>query len=144
MSNMTILVCDDHQDILSSLEIYLTGEGYTVVTASDGLEAIEQIRRHDVSLVIMDVMMPRMDGVHATLHIRKEKNIPIIMLSARSEDHDKILGLNVGADDYVTKPFNPLELIARVKSQLRRYSYRPHHPQSIFVKSIIWLPHRPN
>lgn len=122
MGHATILVCDDNQDILSSLEIYLTGEGYQVVTAMNGLEAIALIRSQDISLIVMDVMMPHMDGIHATLNIRKERNIPIIILSAKSEDHDKILGLNVGADDYVTKPFNPLELIARIKSQLRRYT----------------------
>ncbi|MEA4890688.1 MAG: response regulator transcription factor [Clostridiaceae bacterium] len=123
MNDVTVLVCDDNQDILSSLEIYLTGEGFRVFTAKDGLEAISQLHAEPhISIIIMDIMMPNMDGIHATLKIRKEKNIPIIILSAKSEDHDKILGLNVGADDYVTKPFNPLELIARVKSQLRRYT----------------------
>ena len=123
MNGVTVLVCDDNQDILSSLEIYLTGEGFRVLTAKDGLEALNQIHAEPgISIIIMDIMMPNMDGIHATLKIRKEKNIPIIILSAKSEDHDKILGLNVGADDYVTKPFNPLELIARVKSQLRRYT----------------------
>jgi DNA-binding response OmpR family regulator len=128
MHDVTILVCDDNQDIVSSLEIYLTGEGYQVITARDGLEALRILREQTVSLIIMDVMMPRLDGIHATLSIRREKNIPIIMLSAKSEDYDKILGLNVGADDYVTKPFNPLELIARVKSQLRRYTQLSGQP----------------
>lgn len=122
MNNATILVCDDNRDIVAAVEIYLAGEGYTVLTAYDGCEALQMLETHDVSLVIMDVMMPRMDGMHTTMKIREERNIPIIMLSAKSEDNDKILGLNVGADDYVTKPFNPLELIARVKSQLRRYT----------------------
>jgi len=118
----TILIADDDREIAAAVEIYLRSEGYRVLTAADGLEALETLTREpDVSLIIMDVMMPRMDGIRATLKIREERNIPIIMLSAKSEDFDKIEGLGVGADDYVTKPFNPLELIARVKSQLRRY-----------------------
>jgi DNA-binding response OmpR family regulator len=118
---MNILVCDDDKEIAGAIEIYLRNEGYTVFKAFDGVEALNIVRSQPLHLIIMDVMMPKMDGVQATMKIREEKNIPIIMLSAKSEDYDKITGLNVGADDYVTKPFNPLELIARVKSQLRRY-----------------------
>ncbi|MBQ6900679.1 MAG: response regulator transcription factor [Firmicutes bacterium] len=118
---MNILVCDDDKEIAGAIEIYLRNEGYNVFKAYDGLQALETARRENLHLIIMDIMMPNMDGVQATMKIREEKNIPIIMLSAKSEDYDKITGLNVGADDYVTKPFNPLELIARVKSQIRRY-----------------------
>ncbi len=118
---MNILVCDDDKEIAGAIEIYLRNEGYTVFNAFDGIEALNYARNQQLHLIIMDVMMPKMDGVQATMKIREEKNIPIIMLSAKSEDYDKITGLNVGADDYITKPFNPLELIARVKSQLRRY-----------------------
>lgn len=118
---MNILVCDDDREIAGAIEIYLRNEGYSVLKAFDGLEALNIVRTHPLHLIIMDVMMPKMDGMQATMKIREEKNIPIIMLSAKSEDYDKITGLNVGADDYITKPFNPLELIARVKSQLRRY-----------------------
>ncbi|MBR5230359.1 MAG: response regulator transcription factor [Firmicutes bacterium] len=118
---MNILVCDDDKEIAGAIEIYLRNEGYNVFKAFDGLQALETARRENLHLIIMDVMMPNMDGVQATMKIREEKNIPIIMLSAKSEDYDKITGLNVGADDYVTKPFNPLELIARIKSQIRRY-----------------------
>ncbi len=118
---MNILVCDDDKEIAGAIEIYLRNEGYSVFKAFDGVEALNIARSQQLHLIIMDVMMPKMDGVQATMKIREEKNIPIIMLSAKSEDYDKITGLNVGADDYITKPFNPLELIARVKSQLRRY-----------------------
>ncbi len=118
---MNILVCDDDKEIAGAIEIYLRNEGYTVFKAFDGIEALNYARNQQLHLIIMDVMMPKMDGVQATMKIREEKNIPIIMLTAKSEDYDKITGLNVGADDYITKPFNPLELIARVKSQLRRY-----------------------
>lgn len=118
---MNILVCDDDKEIAGAIEIYLRNEGYTVFKAFDGVEALNTARDEQIHLIIMDVMMPKMDGMQATMKIREEKNIPIIMLSAKSEDYDKITGLNVGADDYITKPFNPLELIARVKSQLRRY-----------------------
>ncbi len=119
---MNILVCDDQPEIVDAIEIYLKNEGYQIFKAFDGLEAIEKLEQNQIHLIIMDVMMPRMDGIRATLKIRESKNIPVIMLSAKSEDTDKIMGLNIGADDYVTKPFNPLELIARVKSQLRRYT----------------------
>ena len=117
-----VLVCDDDKEIVEAIEIYLTQEGYEVLKAYDGLEALKVLKEESVDLLIIDVMMPRLDGIRATLKIREENSIPIIILSAKSEDADKILGLNVGADDYVTKPFNPLELVARTKSQLRRYT----------------------
>ena len=119
---INILVCDDDKDIVDAIEIYLAPEGYHILKAYDGIQAIEMMRSNDIQLLIMDVMMPRMDGIRATLKIREESNIPIIILSAKTEDTDKIFGLNVGADDYVTKPFISLELVARVKSQLRRYT----------------------
>ena len=118
----TILVCDDDRDIVSALEIYLTGEGYKTVAAYTGSQAIQIVKETDVDLILMDVMMPELDGLRATAKLREESNVPIILLTAKSEDNDKILGLNIGADDYITKPFNPLEVIARVKSQLRRYT----------------------
>ena len=117
---MKILVCDDDREIVDAIEIYLQQEGFEVVKAYDGEEAIKKLKEEDIHLLIIDVMMPKLDGIRATLQIRKESTIPIIILSAKTEDADKILGLNVGADDYMTKPFNPLELVARVKSQLRR------------------------
>lgn len=117
-----ILVCDDDHEIVEAIEIYLQQEGYEVLKAYDGQEALEILKQNEVHLLIMDVMMPRLDGIRATLKIREESSIPIIILSAKTEDSDKILGLNIGADDYVAKPFNPLELVARVKSQLRRYT----------------------
>ncbi|MBQ7245651.1 MAG: response regulator transcription factor [Firmicutes bacterium] len=119
---MNILVCDDDREIAGAVEIYLRNEGYDVFKAYDGIEALEALKKNEIHLIIMDVMMPNMDGIQATMKIREENNIPIIMLSAKTEDYDKITGLNVGADDYITKPFNPLELVARVKSQLRRYT----------------------
>ena len=115
-----ILVCDDDKEIVEAIEIYLTQDGHQVLEAYDGIEAVEILKKESVDLLIMDIMMPRMDGIRATLKIREKHNIPIIILSAKSEDADKILGLNIGADDYITKPFNPLELVARVKSHLRR------------------------
>ena len=118
---MNDLVCDDDKEIAGAIEIYLRNEGYSVFKAFDGEHALKIIRDEEIHLILMDIMMPKMDGIQATMKIREERNIPIIMLSAKSEDYDKITGLNVGADDYITKPFNPLELIARVKSQLRRY-----------------------
>ena len=117
-----ILVCDDDREIVEAIEIYLSKEGYNVIKAYDGLEAIEILKNEDIQLLLIDVMMPRLDGLRATLKIREKSGIPIIILSAKSEDSDKVIGLDVGADDYITKPFNPLELIARVKSQLRRYT----------------------
>lgn len=117
-----ILVCDDDKEIVKAIEIYLIQEGYHVLKAYDGEEAIEVLKNQEVHLLVIDVMMPKLDGIRATLQIRQNSSIPIIILSAKSEDNDKILGLNIGADDYVTKPFSPLELVARVKSQLRRYT----------------------
>lgn len=123
MKMFNILVCDDDKEIVEAIEIYLRQEGYNVLKAYDGEEALKVLKREEkVDLLVIDVMMPRLDGIRATLKIREENSLPIIILSAKSEDADKILGLNVGADDYVTKPFNPLELVARVKSQLRRYT----------------------
>ena len=118
----TVLVCDDDKEIVNAIEIYLVQEGYRVLKAYDGIQAIEMLKKEEVHLLVIDVMMPRMDGIRATLKIREESSIPIIILSAKTEDADKILGLNIGADDYISKPFNPLELVARVKSQLRRYT----------------------
>ena len=117
-----ILVCDDDKDIVEAIEIYLTQEGHHILKAYDGEQAIRVLKNNPVDLLIIDVMMPKLDGIRATLKKKKKNALPIIILSAKSEDADKILGLNVGADDYVTKPFNPLELVARVKSQLRRYT----------------------
>lgn len=117
-----ILICDDDADIVSALKIYLSGEQYEIVTASNGREAVELVAQTPVHLILMDVMMPEMDGIAATARIREACNVPIILLTAKSEDSDKILGLNIGADDYITKPFNPIEVVARVRSQLRRYT----------------------
>jgi len=119
--NIRILVVDDDREIVDVIGIYLKQEGYQILKAYDGIGALDIVSQQEVHLIIMDVMMPNLDGIRTTLKLREQKNIPIIIISAKSEDADKILGLNVGADDYVTKPFNPLELIARVKSQLRRY-----------------------
>ena len=116
-----ILICDDEKDIVSALTIYLQAEGYETVAAYNGREALQILRGQEVQLVLLDVMMPELDGISALSKIRQESNVPVILLTAKSEDTDKVLGLNVGADDYVTKPFNPVELIARVRSQLRRY-----------------------
>lgn len=117
-----ILVCDDDKEIVDAIDIYLSQEGYHILKAYDGLQAIEIMKKEEVHLILLDIMMPNLDGIRATRKIRETNSVPIIMLSAKSEDVDKILGLNIGADDYITKPFNPLELIARVKSQLRRYT----------------------
>ena len=119
---MNILVCDDDMEISNAIKIYLENEGYNIFKANNGLEALEVIEEKEIHLIIMDIMMPKMDGIRATMKIRESNNIPVIMLSAKAEDIDKIMGLNIGADDYITKPFNPLELIARVRSQLRRYT----------------------
>ncbi|MGV8146221.1 MAG: response regulator transcription factor [Alkaliphilus sp.] len=132
---LNILVCDDDREILDAIGIYLVHEGYEVYKASDGLEALELLNKHEIHLIVMDVMMPKMDGLKATIEIRKEKSIPIIILSAKSEDTDKIMGLNMGADDYMTKPFNPLEFLARVKSQLKRYTTLG----SIEVKTNVYV-----
>lgn len=117
-----ILVCDDDREIVDAIEIYLSKDGYKIYKAYDGEQAIQILDKEDIHLLIMDIMMPRLDGIRATLKIREYSSIPIIILSAKSEDTDKILGLNIGADDYICKPFNPLELVARVKSNLRRYT----------------------
>lgn len=116
-----ILLCDDEKDIVSALKIYLSAEGYNCIEAFDGEQAVEAVKKNEVHLVLLDIMMPHKDGVAALAEIRKISNVPVIFLTAKSEDSDKILGLNIGADDYITKPFNPVELIARVKSALRRY-----------------------
>ncbi len=118
---LTILICDDEKDIVSALEIYLRAEGYDTLAAYNGREALDILRNREVQLVLLDIMMPEMDGISVLACIRQESNIPVILLTAKSEDTDKVLGLNVGADDYITKPFNPVELLARVRSQLRRY-----------------------
>ena len=117
-----ILICDDERDIVSALKIYLSSEGYTLFEAYTGREALEVVKKHDIHLILMDIMMPEMDGISATAKIRETCNVPIILLTAKSEDTDKVLGLNMGADDYITKPFNPMEVLARVRSQLRRYT----------------------
>ena len=117
-----ILICDDEQDIVNALKIYLSGGDYCLFEASNGREALEVVEKNDIHLILMDIMMPQLDGIAATAKLREKSNVPIILLTAKSESSDKVLGLNIGADDYVTKPFNPLELVARVKSQLRRYT----------------------
>jgi two-component system response regulator VanR len=121
MEKQTILIVDDEKEIRDLIEIYLSNEGYETIKASNGIEALDMVDKHHVDLIILDIMMPKKDGIQACMELRKTKNMPVIMLSAKSQDMDKILGLTSGADDYLTKPFNPLELIARVKSQLRRY-----------------------
>ena len=121
MEKATVLIVDDEKEIRDLVDIYLKGDGYNTIKACDGLEAINLLEENDVDLIILDVMMPNLNGIEACLKIREMREMPIIMLSAKSEDIDKILGLNMGADDYLTKPFNPLELVARVKSQLRRF-----------------------
>ena len=126
-----VLVCDDEKDIVSALRIYLTSEGYNVFEASNGKEAVEVVEGEDIHLVLMDIMMPVMDGIQAMVKIREKSNVPVILLTAKGEDTDKVLGLTVGADDYVTKPFNPVELQARVKSQLRRYMLLGSGNQSV-------------
>ncbi|TBL72479.1 response regulator transcription factor [Paenibacillus thalictri] len=129
MQMYNVLVVDDEKEIQDAIEIYLKHENINVFKANDGMEALELLKAEDIHLIVLDVMMPRLDGIKTTYQIRQERNIPILMLSAKSEDTDKIVGLNVGADDYMCKPFNPLELVARVKSQLRRYTmfgnYKP-------------------
>lgn len=136
-----VLVVDDDKEIVNSIDIYLRNENIEILKAYDGIKAINIIENNDVHLVIMDIMMPNMDGIRATLKIREKKNIPIIMLSAKSEDTDKVLGLNIGADDYITKPFNPLELIARVKSQLRRFkllgNYEKVEEDEVEVRGLL-------
>lgn len=116
-----ILICDDEQDIVNALKIYLANPDFKLFEANTGLQALEVMEKHDIHLILMDIMMPRMDGISAMVKIRERSNVPVILLTAKSEDNDKILGLNAGADDYITKPFNPVEVTARVRSQLRRY-----------------------
>lgn len=135
----TILVCDDDRDIRRALRIYLTGEGYRVLEAENGEQALQLVEGGDVDLILMDVMMPGLDGLAATMKLREKNSVPVILLTAKSEDTDKILGLTVGADDYVTKPFNPLELIARVKAQLRRTAWsaqREHREENLRIGGI--------
>ena len=122
MEQYTVLVVDDDKEIVDSISIFLQNDGYRVLKAYDGLEAMETLSENEVHLLLLDVMMPKLDGIKALLKIREKRNIPVILVSAKSEDTDKIIGLNMGADDYITKPYNPLELLARVKSQLRRYT----------------------
>ena len=140
MDKFNVLVVDDEKEIRDAIDIYLRGEGINVIKAKDGLEALEVLDKEDVHLVVLDLMMPRLDGMQTCMKIRETRNMPIIMLSAKSEDSDKILGLNIGADDYVTKPFNNLELVARVKSQLRRYE-KPlsieNSQDTIIIKDLL-------
>ncbi|MBM7653419.1 response regulator transcription factor [Neobacillus cucumis] len=144
MSQETILIIDDEKEIRDLIGIYLNNEGYNVLKAADGLEGLQFLEENNVHLVVLDIMMPRLDGIQACLKIRESRNVPIIMLSAKSQDMDKIMGLTTGADDYVTKPFQPLELVARIKSQLRRYlrlnhmdgAQQPTTPQQMDVISI--------
>lgn len=117
-----VLICDDQPDIVSALKIYLTPEGYQLFEAYTGQQAVETIKNEDIHLVLLDIMMPEMDGISAMVKLRESSNVPVILLTAKSEDTDKVLGLNVGADDYITKPFNPVEMLARVRSQIRRYT----------------------
>jgi len=134
-----ILICDDEKDIVSALKIYLSSENYNTYTAYTGREALQVIKDHDIHLVLLDIMMPEMDGITAMVKIREVSNIPIILLTAKGEDTDKVLGLNVGADDYITKPFNPVEVMARVKSQLRRYMHlggSPAKPAALCIGGI--------
>ena len=134
-----ILICDDEKDIVSALDIYLKSDGYKTVCVYNGFDAVEVAKQNDVDLILLDVMMPKMDGIAAMSEIRKFSNIPIILLTAKSEDTDKILGLNVGADDYVTKPFNPVELLARVRSQIRRYTQFGSKEQNRTDNSVITI-----
>jgi len=137
MPKIKILVCDDDRDIVNAIEIYLKAEDYTVICAYNGLEVLEILKEDDeIKLIIIDVMMPKMDGITATMKIRENRNIPVIILSAKSEDTDKVLGLNIGADDYITKPFNPIELIARVRSQIRRYTKLGTHVEKQGIITI--------
>ena len=135
-----ILICDDERDIVAALKIYLSSEGYTLYEAYTGREALEIVRKHDIHLRLMDLMMPEMDGIAATAKLREEYNIPIILLTAKSEDTDKVLGLNIGADEYITKPFNPIEVLARVRSQLRRYTSlggMEQRPSKLVIGGIV-------
>ena len=134
-----VLICDDDRDIRNALKIYLSGEGYKILEAENGAAALDVVSKNEVHLILMDIMMPKMDGVSATAKLQETSNAPVILLTAKSEDNDKILGLTAGADDYITKPFNPLEVIARVKAQLRRYAYlggMEHKPESVIIGGI--------
>ena len=139
----TILICDDDRDIVSALEIYLSSEGYRTISACNGEEAIAAVEQQGADLVLMDVMMPKLDGIRATAKLRERGNIPIILLTAKGEDADKVLGLNIGADDYITTPVNPIEVLARVKSQLRRYTLLggkgPAEPENVLRNGAIVL-----
>ncbi|KKO54114.1 response regulator transcription factor [Paenibacillus sp. DMB20] len=141
MAAINILMVDDETEIIKLMDIYVKNEGYTLLQASNGLEALRILKEHKVDLIILDVMMPEMDGIQACMKIREDNNTPIIMLSAKSQEIDKIAGLSIGADDYVTKPFSPLELIARIKSQLRRYNQFNTHPvqneNEIVIKDLV-------
>lgn len=137
MDRIKILIADDEKEITGLIELYLRNEGYQTYTAYNGADALKLLDEHDLQLIILDIMMPGIDGLETCRRIRKDKNIPIIMLSAKSEDIDKIMGLSTGADDYMTKPFNPLELIARVKSQLRRYLFLNNEPSGAKVSDVI-------
>ncbi|TCZ77246.1 response regulator transcription factor [Paenibacillus albiflavus] len=140
MTRETILLVDDEKEIVTLMEIYLKNEGYLVLKASDGIEALEQLQAYPVDLIVLDVMMPRMDGLEACIRIRQENHIPIIMVSAKAQDMDKISGLSIGADDYVEKPFNPLVLVAKVKSQLRRYKQfntMSHNDDRIIIDDLV-------
>jgi DNA-binding response OmpR family regulator len=132
-----ILVVDDDKEIVESIEIYLRNEGFNIYKAYNGLEALEILMEEEIHLILMDIMMPKLDGIKATIKIREEKNIPIILVSAKSEDTDKIIGLNIGADDYITKPFNLLELVARVKSNLRRYITLGNYNNDTINKDVL-------
>lgn len=134
-----ILICDDDRDIVSALKIYLTDPQYALFEANTGRQALEIIKENEIQLVLMDIMMPEMDGISAMVKIRETSNVPVILLTAKSEDSDKILGLNVGADDYITKPFNPVEVTARVRSQLRRYTQLGSLPKKEAVLSIAGI-----
>ncbi len=125
-----VLICDDEMDILAPLKVYISGNGYNVFEASNGKEALEILEKEKIDLVLMDVMMPVMDGITATVKLRETSNVPVILLTAKSEDTDKVLGLNIGADDYITKPFNPVEVLARIKSQIRRFTHLGGSQQS--------------
>jgi len=133
-----ILVCDDEKEIVDAIEIYLTQEGFCVVKAYDGEQALAILREQEIHLLILDLMMPKMDGIHAIMKIREDCSIPIIILSAKTQDTDKVLGLNLGADDYIAKPFNPLELIARVKSQIRRYTNFGAASETAPSEHVFW------
>ena len=131
-----ILICDDEQDIVNALKIYLSGGDYCLFEASNGREALEVVEKNDIHLILMDIMMPQLDGIAATAKLREKSNVPIILLTAKSESSDKVLGLNIGADDYITKPFDPVEVLARVKSQLRRYTLLGAKPETAPERGI--------